>query len=253
MADEARLAEHAKHNGGGEDGALRDRLPTLNGIARAGGGVVSAGGGAAGGIAAGGSPAAHRGARLTANLDDRDPDYIRENLPLTWLLTTPLVPGRGPEHGQRARAGPGAAGRQPLRRQRDARHAAVHARLLHLLRGRAALLPARPQPGAGLPGGPDPAPVRHRRGLARERSAGARRRRRPARLPGRRLGGAPPDLGAKQGRLRGPQGIHPAGARRRRADRPGGLDRRPGDGALPQPRRPAGASPARRPRCCASR
>ena len=53
MADEARLAEHAKHNGGSENGALRDRLLTLNGISRAGGGVVSAGRGAAGGIAEG--------------------------------------------------------------------------------------------------------------------------------------------------------------------------------------------------------
>src|SRR5919109_858133 len=26
--------------------------------------------------------------RLTADLDDRDPDYIRENLPLLWLLTS---------------------------------------------------------------------------------------------------------------------------------------------------------------------
>ena len=31
MADEARLAEHAKHNGGGEEGAPRDRLSSLNG------------------------------------------------------------------------------------------------------------------------------------------------------------------------------------------------------------------------------
>ena len=26
--------------------------------------------------------------RLTADLDDRDPDYIRENLPFAWLLST---------------------------------------------------------------------------------------------------------------------------------------------------------------------
>jgi 1-acyl-sn-glycerol-3-phosphate acyltransferase len=86
MADEARLADHARHNGGGENGFLRDRLPGLNGISRAGGGVVSAGRGAAGSIAEGLSRSIRR--RLTANLDDRDPDYIRENLPLTWLLTT---------------------------------------------------------------------------------------------------------------------------------------------------------------------
>ena len=46
-----------------------------------------------------------------------------------------------------------------------------------------------------------------------------------------------PTLGAQQGRLRRAQGLHPPGARAGRADRPGGLDRRPGDGALPQPRR----------------
>jgi len=103
MADEARLAEHAKHNGGGEEGASRDRLSALTGIARAGSGVVSAGRGAAGGIAEGLTRRIRR--RLTANLDDRDPDYIRENLPLTWLLTTLWFRGEVrnmgnvPEHG----------------------------------------------------------------------------------------------------------------------------------------------------------
>ena len=58
--------------------------------------------------------------------------------------------------------------------------------------------------------------------------------RRAARLPGRRLRGAPPDLGLGEGRLRRPQGLHPARARAQgRADRPGRLDRRPGDRALP--------------------
>ena len=86
MAEEARLAEHAKQNGGTENGFLRDRLPGLNGISRAGGGVVSAGRGAAGGIAERLARSLKR--RLSANLDDRDPDYIRENLSLAWLLTT---------------------------------------------------------------------------------------------------------------------------------------------------------------------
>jgi 1-acyl-sn-glycerol-3-phosphate acyltransferase len=86
MADQARLAEHAKKNGGGANGSLRDRLPGLNEISRAGGGVVSAGRGAAGGIAD--RIARRLRQRLTADLDDRDPDYIRENLSLAWLLTT---------------------------------------------------------------------------------------------------------------------------------------------------------------------
>jgi 1-acyl-sn-glycerol-3-phosphate acyltransferase len=103
MVDEARLAEHAKHNGGGEEGTPRNRLPALNGIARAGGGIVSAGRGAAGGIAEGLARRIRR--RLTANLDDRDPDYIRENLALSWLLTTLWFRGEVrnmgnvPEHG----------------------------------------------------------------------------------------------------------------------------------------------------------
>jgi 1-acyl-sn-glycerol-3-phosphate acyltransferase len=103
MADEARLAEHAKHNGGGEEGTARPRLPALNEIARAGGGVVSAGRGAAGGIAERLARPIRR--RLTANLDDRDPDYIRENLALSWLLTTLWFRGEVrnmgnvPEHG----------------------------------------------------------------------------------------------------------------------------------------------------------
>ena len=89
MADQEGLAEQAKRNGGesgGEDGALRDRLAALNGIARAGGSVVRAGQSAAGEFA--GGLAARIRRSLTADLDARDPDYIRENLPLTWLLTT---------------------------------------------------------------------------------------------------------------------------------------------------------------------
>ena len=46
--------------------------------------------------------------------------------------------------------------------------------------------------------------------------------RRGARLPGRRLGGPPALLAGRQDRLRRPQGLRPAGARRGRADRPGG-------------------------------
>jgi 1-acyl-sn-glycerol-3-phosphate acyltransferase len=107
MADQERIAQQAERNGGGEngaeDGALRDRLAALNGIARAGGGVVRAGRGAAGGLAGGLSRRIRRS--LTADLDDRDPDYIRENLPLAWLLTTLWFRGEVrnlgnvPEHG----------------------------------------------------------------------------------------------------------------------------------------------------------
>jgi 1-acyl-sn-glycerol-3-phosphate acyltransferase len=104
MADQATLAEQAKRNGGGEEvgggDALRDRLAPLAEIARAGEGLARAGGGlarAGGGLARAGQGAAgglvgRLGRRvrrsLTADLDDRDPDYIRENLPLSWLLAT---------------------------------------------------------------------------------------------------------------------------------------------------------------------
>jgi 1-acyl-sn-glycerol-3-phosphate acyltransferase len=47
---------------------------------------VRAGQGAAGGLAAGLTRRIRHG--LMADLDDRDPDYIRENLPLAWLLAT---------------------------------------------------------------------------------------------------------------------------------------------------------------------
>ena len=67
----------------------------------------------------------------------------------------------------------------------------LHARLQHLLRRRAALLPAGPQPGAVDAGARLPAQVRHRGRQPRQRRQGARVRRRAARLPGRRLRGAP--------------------------------------------------------------
>ena len=59
-----------------------------------------------------------------------------------------VLPRRGARARQRARGGRRAAGRQPLRRQPDAGHDRLHARLLDLLRGRARLPPARPQPRA---------------------------------------------------------------------------------------------------------
>jgi 1-acyl-sn-glycerol-3-phosphate acyltransferase len=92
MADQATFAERAKRNGGDEASATGNgegtfaRLRPLGGVARAGSGVVDAGRDAAGGLAGGIKRAVER--RLTADLDDRDPDYIRENLPLAWLLAT---------------------------------------------------------------------------------------------------------------------------------------------------------------------
>ena len=42
-------------------------------------------------------------AALTADLDDRDPDYIRENLPLSWLIASLWFRGEVREHGQHPR------------------------------------------------------------------------------------------------------------------------------------------------------
>ena len=137
--------------------------------------------------------------------------------------------------------GAGAAGRQPHRRQHVARGDRAAARLLaptsassgrfyQLAHNLVLASPARPVP----------APLRHDGRLPQHAERGARGGRGGARLPRRRLGGPPPVVGAQQDRLRRPQGVHQAGAGRRRADRPGGHDRRPGDRALPQPRRLAG-------------
>jgi 1-acyl-sn-glycerol-3-phosphate acyltransferase len=91
------VAERAKRNGGDGDGTagpdgrpLGDRLAPLGvaggAVVRVSSGLLGAGGALAAGLA---SRAAKRARRaLTADLDDRDPDYIRDSLPLTWLAST---------------------------------------------------------------------------------------------------------------------------------------------------------------------
>jgi 1-acyl-sn-glycerol-3-phosphate acyltransferase len=97
-------SEHASRNGGGADGALRGRLGAIPGAGRVGGGLARAGadfvrsaGRLTGALAQAGreatTGAANRaareiGERLTADLDDRDPDHLREQLPLLWLLAS---------------------------------------------------------------------------------------------------------------------------------------------------------------------
>ena len=122
----------------------------------------------------------------------------------------PLLPGQRARARADSRDGSGAAGRQPLGRQPDAGHDRLHARLQHLLRRRAALPPARPQPRPVGARARLPAQVRDGRGHAGQRRAGARPGRRPARLPGRRLRGPPAVLGVGRRGLRRPQGLHPA-------------------------------------------
>ena len=98
MADPATLADRARSNGGGDaelngHGGLRQRLAPLEAVAgagrpfaRIGRGVLAAAQEALGDAA--GSAARRVSQRLRADLDDRDPDWLRERLPLLWLLAT---------------------------------------------------------------------------------------------------------------------------------------------------------------------
>jgi 1-acyl-sn-glycerol-3-phosphate acyltransferase len=97
VADPATIAERARQNGGDGEGipraGTRGRVGPVatvagvrRGLGQAGGSIARAGAGLLGTIA---SRAADEVAgRLRADLDDRDPDYIRENLPLSWLLAS---------------------------------------------------------------------------------------------------------------------------------------------------------------------
>jgi 1-acyl-sn-glycerol-3-phosphate acyltransferase len=96
MADPGVLADRARKNGGGGDAGGDGRRPFSERLAplgvateamgRMGGGVAGAGRRVASGVV---SRVADRvGRALSADLDDRDPDYIRENLPLSWLWAT---------------------------------------------------------------------------------------------------------------------------------------------------------------------
>jgi 1-acyl-sn-glycerol-3-phosphate acyltransferase len=99
------LAEHARRNGGetgdgeatGSLSGRRSASAALDGarrsLGRASGGIDDATRRLAGvGMGAVGTLGARLakgvGGRLTADLDDRDPDYIREKLPLSWLFAT---------------------------------------------------------------------------------------------------------------------------------------------------------------------
>src|SRR5215211_2675494 len=97
MADPTTLGEQARTNGDGaasRNGASRpSRLRRLgaatragSGFARAGGSALAAGQEALSGVAIGAARRIRH--RLRADLDDRDPDWIRERLPLLWLLAT---------------------------------------------------------------------------------------------------------------------------------------------------------------------
>ena len=95
MADEGSLAqasvnggsEHAASNGAAPPMAERIRFDDLaDRVGQATGQAVRLAQDVAGGIAGRLGRSLQR--RLTADLDDRDPDYIRENLSLSWLVAS---------------------------------------------------------------------------------------------------------------------------------------------------------------------
>ncbi len=114
MAEPSGVSETASHNGSTngngrrEDTSLLGRLAPLGGagetVRSLGTDATKASARLAGRLA--GRAARSLSSRLTADLDDRDPDYIRENLPLSWLAASlwyraevrnlANVPERGP-------------------------------------------------------------------------------------------------------------------------------------------------------------
>ena len=100
MADPSTVAGRARANGSGSAAAdangqsgLRERLAPLGAASGVGGPLGRIGRGllsAAQDVAAeaAGSAARRVNKRLRADLDDRDPDWLRERLPLLWLLST---------------------------------------------------------------------------------------------------------------------------------------------------------------------
>ena len=97
MADPSTVAERARSNGGStaesNGRGLRERLTPLDAVSRAGGPLGRIGRGLVAAVQdaateAAGSAARRVQGRLRADLDDRDPDWLRERLPLLWLLAT---------------------------------------------------------------------------------------------------------------------------------------------------------------------
>jgi 1-acyl-sn-glycerol-3-phosphate acyltransferase len=93
MAGPDAIAEPAQRNGSGASGDGAGAGPftisgpgVLGGLVEAGAGVARAAGALGGTLS---RPVVERiRGRLTADFDDRDPDYIRDNLPLAWLVST---------------------------------------------------------------------------------------------------------------------------------------------------------------------
>ena len=156
--------------------------------------------------------------------------------------------GNVPEHG------PGAAGRQPHRRQHVARGDRPAARLLDLLRRRAAASTSSPTTWSS--------PRRSGPFLRRYGTVAASHEHAEEALdagaavlvfPGGDWEVHRPSWERNKVDFAGRKGFIQLALDAGRADRPGGHDRRPGDGALPQPRRLAGEAAPAPTACCASR
>ena len=150
----------------------------------------------------------------------------------------PLLPGRGARAPEHPGGGPGAARGQPLGRQPHARHARLHARVQHLLRRRAPLPSAGPQPRALDAGTRHAAQVRHGGRHAGERRAGARLGRGAARLSRAATTRCTGPPGSPRAWTSAAAGLHPAGASQKGVPLvPVVSDRRSGDRAVPLARR----------------
>ena len=96
MADGGRLSPQVRTNGDADGAGANGAAPPIaervafddlaDRIGQATGRAVRAGQDVAGAVARRLGRSVRR--RLTADLDDRDPDYIRENLPLSWLVAS---------------------------------------------------------------------------------------------------------------------------------------------------------------------
>ena len=180
----------------------------------------------------------------SADLDERDPDYIRE--------TPAAACGCSRASTSAARCAASATsprtGRVLLVGNHSGGNLTPDTHVFTLAFStyfgvERALLPARPQPRAVDARARHAAQVRHRRRLARERAT--RRSTSGAALlvyPGGDYEVHRPTWESRRVDFDGRKGFIRARARAGRADRPGGLDRRPGDRAVPLARRAARAS-----------
>ena len=185
------------------------------------------------------SPARSSAACPPADLDERDPDYIRESLPRLWLLSSLYFRGevRGlgniPEEGPVLLVGNHSGGNltpdTTVFTLAFSAYFGVERRFYQLAHNLVLSMP-----GLGF---------LRKFGTVAASPANAEKALRSGAAvlvyPGGDHEVHRPTLARAPRRLRRAPRLHPPRARARRADRPGRLHRRPGDRAVPQPRRDA--------------